>query len=133
MLQSLLPSSPSRYLRRVGYGHNRENGTVVIPSTIQELLDEYEVDATEGPGLTWDFMWNANVEEGREKRLMRQAFTQTVEDIPSAVETTSEPVGLAEAAMKVGKRLFGVFFCLTGIHSWPLVRQWNVMTQAKVP
>lgn len=48
-------------------------------------------------------MWNANVEEGREKRLMRQAFTQTVEEIPLFAETPPESVALAEAALKVNE------------------------------
>lgn len=90
-------------LRRVGYGNTRESGIVTIPSTVEELLDEYEVEITEGPGLMWDFMWNANVEEGREKRLMRQAFTRTVEEIPSFIETSSDYVALGEAALKVGQ------------------------------
>jgi transcription factor C subunit 3 len=46
-------------------------------------------------------MWNANVEEGKEKGLVRQAFTQTVEEIPLTLETVCEPVRLAEAALKV--------------------------------
>lgn len=41
------------------------------------------------------------MEEGREKGLMRQAFTQTMEEIPSTRETVCEPVRLAEAALKV--------------------------------
>jgi transcription factor C subunit 3 len=64
-------------------------------------LEEYEVDKTESPGLTWDFMWSANVEEGREKGLMRQAFNQTLENIPSFTESTPDSVALADAALKV--------------------------------
>ncbi|KAF5355772.1 hypothetical protein D9756_004049 [Leucocoprinus leucothites] len=86
---------------RVGYGHARESGNVIIPSTVEDLLGGFEVATTEGPGLTWDFMWNANVEEGREKGLMRQAFNQTLEVIPSTTELTSNSVVLAEAALKM--------------------------------
>ncbi|KAF9455017.1 hypothetical protein P691DRAFT_691292 [Macrolepiota fuliginosa MF-IS2] len=86
---------------RVGYGHTRESGTVTIPSTVEELLDEYEIDSTESPGMTWDFMWNANVEEGREKRLMRQAFTQAIEETPLSNDTPSDWIALAEAALKM--------------------------------
>lgn len=82
---------------------------MTIPSTVQKLLEEYEVDVTEGQCLTWDFMWNANVEEGREKGLMRQAFTQTVEEIPTSLETVHEPIRLAEAALKVDTSLFDSF------------------------
>ena len=74
---------------------------MVIPSTVETLLEDYEVDTTDGPGLTWDFMWNANVAEGREKGLVRQPFSQTLEIIPSATETTVYLVALAEAALKV--------------------------------
>lgn len=68
-------------------------------------MSEYQVDIADGPGLTWEFMWNANVEEGRERRLVRQAFTQTIEEVPSFNETTSDSVALAEAALKVGQSL----------------------------
>lgn len=74
---------------------------MIIPSTIETLLDDYEVDTTESPGLTWDFMWNANVAEGREKGFVRQPFSQTLEAIPTAIETTTCSVALAEAALKV--------------------------------
>jgi transcription factor C subunit 3 len=50
-------------------------------------------------------MWNANVEEGKEKGLMRQAFNQTPGLVPSIAEAPSDAVALAEAALKVGKHL----------------------------
>lgn len=74
---------------------------MIIPSTIETLLEDYEVDTTESPGLIWDFMWNANVAEGREKGFVRQPFSQTLEIIPTAIETTTNSVALAEAALKV--------------------------------
>ncbi|KXN81128.1 Transcription factor tau subunit sfc3 [Leucoagaricus sp. SymC.cos] len=86
---------------RVGYGHMRESCTVVIPSTVEGLLEEFEIDPSEGPSLIWDFMWNANVEEGREKGLMRQAFNRSLENIPPSTDTTSNSVALAEAALKM--------------------------------
>jgi len=91
----------SNMLRRVGYGHEKESGDVIIPSTVESLLEDYEVDIAENPGLTWDFMWNANVAEGREKGFVRQPFSQTLEIIPTAIEATTCSVVLAEAALKV--------------------------------
>lgn len=49
----------------------------------------------------WDFMWNVTVEEGREKRLLRQSFTKSCDELPHALDGPSESVLVAESALKV--------------------------------
>lgn len=50
---------------------------------------------------TWDFVWNAIVEEGREKRMLRQPFNKAVEEMTFGGEGQSEAISLAESALKV--------------------------------
>lgn len=66
---------------------------------MDELLDQYDVVETAPTAPTWDFVWNAVVEEGREKRMLRQPFSKVVEDITE--EGQSEAISLAESALKV--------------------------------
>jgi len=44
-------------------------------------------------------MWNATVEEGREKRLMYQSFTHYSEDV-SNLNLSSDSISIAEATLK---------------------------------
>lgn len=88
--------------RRVGFAQPKEAaGTTIIPSQILQLLEEYDVIETAPTVPAWDFMWNAVVEEGREKRMMRQPFTTEIEEMPPTGDTPSEQLYLAESAMKV--------------------------------
>jgi hypothetical protein len=51
---------------------------------------------------TWDFLWNVVVEEGREKHMLRQAFTADVEEMPLVKDPSPDAVRVAESALKVG-------------------------------
>jgi hypothetical protein len=46
-------------------------------------------------------MWNATVEEGREKTLLQHPFTTGLAEIPDVPYSCSDDVCLAEAAVKV--------------------------------
>lgn len=103
--------------RRVGFAQPKEAaGTTTIPATITQLLEEYDVVETIPTAPAWDFMWNAVVEEGREKRMMRQSFTKKIEEMPAIGELSPEHISLAESAMKVPYRrkntCAGSYICL---------------------
>jgi len=49
----------------------------------------------------WDFVWNAAVEEGREKRMLRQPFLNAIDDHRLAGIHMSEAICVAESAVKV--------------------------------
>ena len=49
----------------------------------------------------WDFLWNATVEEGREKSLLRHAFTMNTEEVPFPKDIQYDAVHVAESAVKV--------------------------------
>jgi hypothetical protein len=53
----------------------------------------------------WDFLWNVAVEEGREKSLLRQAFTTNPEEVPHHKDVQSDVVHVAESALKASLRL----------------------------
>jgi hypothetical protein len=85
----------------VGFAQPKETAGTTIPPSIPELFEEYDVVETAPTVPTWDFMWNAVVEEGREKRMMRQPFTKEFEAMPPTAESPSEKIALTESAMKV--------------------------------
>jgi transcription factor C subunit 3 len=66
---------------------------------LDQLLAQYDVVETVPTAPTWDFVWNAVVEEGREKRMLRQPFSKAVEEITE--EGQPEAISLAESALKV--------------------------------
>ncbi|KAG6814043.1 hypothetical protein H0H92_003893 [Tricholoma furcatifolium] len=86
---------------RVGFAQQRERGGTVIPAAVDFLLAEYDVVENTPSVPPWDFVWNAVVEEGREKRMLRQPFLNDPEDMPSTGETPLEPVSVAEASLKM--------------------------------
>ena len=76
---------------------------MIIPTSVDELLDKYTVVESNLSAPVWDFMWNATVEEGREKRLMRQSFTKNPEEVAMHANLSSELVKVAEATLKVNR------------------------------
>ncbi|KAF9458331.1 hypothetical protein BDZ94DRAFT_1270875 [Collybia nuda] len=85
---------------RVGFVQPREAAGITIPVTTAQLSVEYDIIETRPTAPPWDFMWNAVVEEGREKRMMRQSFTKRNE-VPSVGESLPEELSLAESAIKM--------------------------------
>ncbi|KAG5651227.1 hypothetical protein H0H81_009422 [Sphagnurus paluster] len=86
---------------RVGFAQPKERAGTVLPSSLDLLLCEYDVVVNTPIAPSWDFVWNAVVEEGREKRMLRQPFLRTSEDMPYIGEPSSEPVSLAESVLKM--------------------------------
>jgi len=49
----------------------------------------------------WDFMWNAFVEEGREKKLKQMPLSRYPEQLPCSTTGEDDEILMAEAALKV--------------------------------
>ncbi|KAF8058259.1 hypothetical protein FPV67DRAFT_1524679 [Lyophyllum atratum] len=86
---------------RVGFAQPKEKAGIILPASIDLLLSEYDVLESIPTAPSWDFVWNAVVEEGREKRMLRQPFLRTPEDMPYVGEHPYEAITLAESAMKM--------------------------------
>lgn len=72
-----------------------------IPSNVSTLLEQFDVVETPSSAPSWDFVWNALVEEGREKGMLSLPFTHQVDVLPFRDESISEEMCLAESALKV--------------------------------
>ncbi|KAH6916823.1 hypothetical protein BKA70DRAFT_313865 [Coprinopsis sp. MPI-PUGE-AT-0042] len=86
---------------RVGFGQEKNNLATIIPDNVEQLLAEFNVVEDIPTTTTWDFVWNAVVEEGREKRLQRQPFTQELDPLPPQKACSTDNTLVAEAALKV--------------------------------
>ncbi|KAK0208398.1 hypothetical protein DFS33DRAFT_1303084 [Desarmillaria ectypa] len=86
---------------RVGYAQTQENSNaeLIIPGTMDDLFDGFDVIETATTSPTWDFMWNGVVEEGREKRLMSQPFLDTLGDLGET--PVDDALVIAESALKM--------------------------------
>jgi hypothetical protein len=69
--------------------------------SVDWLLEEFDVVESAPNCPTWDFMWNATVEEGREKRLLRQPFTARLDAMSVITKLSSDLTLVAESALKV--------------------------------
>ncbi|KAG2023118.1 hypothetical protein CC2G_000811 [Coprinopsis cinerea AmutBmut pab1-1] len=86
---------------RIGFGQEKSSLTTIIPNSVDQLFGYYHV-LEDIPGTTtFDFVWNAAVEEGREKRLLNLPFTRDLDSLPH--QTTQDPdhILLGEAALKM--------------------------------
>ncbi|KAJ7456579.1 hypothetical protein FB451DRAFT_1048140 [Mycena latifolia] len=86
---------------RVGFAQVEEKEKNIIPASIEELFNQFDVVEAPGGAPAWDFMWSTIVDENREKRSLRQAFTTRREDLVLGTETSSDGVLLAESALKM--------------------------------
>ncbi|KAG6866027.1 hypothetical protein C0991_009436 [Blastosporella zonata] len=86
---------------RVGFAQPKERAGTYLPASVDILLGEYDVVENTPNVPSWDFVWNAVVEEGREKRMLRQSFLKMPEDMPAVGEIPLEAVSLAESSMKM--------------------------------
>ncbi|KAJ6519412.1 hypothetical protein C8R45DRAFT_1066116 [Mycena sanguinolenta] len=86
---------------RVGFLEMKEKEKNTIPRSVEELLDQFDVVETHTSGSAWDFMWNGLVDEGREKRALRQAFTTRPDDLVLGTENSSDESLLAESVLKM--------------------------------
>ncbi|KAG6885704.1 hypothetical protein C0993_010876 [Termitomyces sp. T159_Od127] len=86
---------------RVGFAQPKESAGISLSASVDSLLAEYDIVESTPNAPSWDFVWNAVVEEGREKQMLRQPFLRTSEEMPPVIEAPSEAVSLAESALKV--------------------------------
>jgi oxalate---CoA ligase len=89
-----------RSSRRIGFVQNQDRDISKLPSSVAELLQCNDVVDTLPTAPCWDFMWNATVEEGREKSLLQQAITSGSSGVPITAHPISDDIYLAEAALK---------------------------------
>ncbi|KAJ7785880.1 hypothetical protein B0H16DRAFT_1488336 [Mycena metata] len=87
---------------RVGYVEEAQKVKNIIPASVEELLDQFDVVEPSGGGTPmWDFMWSGIVDENREKRALRQAFTIRPDELTLGTENSSDGVLLAESVLKM--------------------------------
>lgn len=80
---------------------DKEKEKNTIPASVEELMSQFDIVETPNGGPTWEFMWGALVDEGREKRGLRQAFTTRPDELVLGTEHSSEEILLAESILKV--------------------------------
>ncbi|KAG9223138.1 hypothetical protein PLEOSDRAFT_155121 [Pleurotus ostreatus PC15] len=83
---------------RVGFTNT--TNSIIIPQSVDELLDGWDVVGPPVTSTTYDFMWKGDAEEGREKALYQQGFCKG-SILPSTPEERSEATFVAEAALKM--------------------------------
>ena len=101
MRQSAYLFFGSFHVRRVGLAHTTEVATFVLPSDLQQLHEHFSIVQAEKVAPEWDFMWNAVIEEGREKKLKRHVLSRFPEPFPGSKAPEPDEVVLAEGTLKV--------------------------------
>ncbi|KAG1730414.1 uncharacterized protein EDB91DRAFT_786767 [Suillus paluster] len=84
---------------RVGYVEHTTR--TKLPASVDDIIHHFNVLCNTTISPAWDFMWQATVEEGREKQFLRQSFTHGADDVPYVTNTSDDVVQVAEAALKV--------------------------------
>ncbi|CAK5265268.1 unnamed protein product [Mycena citricolor] len=86
---------------RVGFAEEAAQEQNTIPASLEELLDTFDVVEAPATVPAWDFMWSGSIEDGREKRALRQAMTMRPDDIFASTILENERIPLAETALKM--------------------------------
>ncbi|KAF8973687.1 hypothetical protein BDZ97DRAFT_1900484 [Flammula alnicola] len=86
---------------RVGLAHTTENATFVLPSNLEYLQEYFDLVQVEKTAPDWDFMWNAVIEEGREKKLKRHVISRCPEQFPLSLPSDPDEIILAEGTLKI--------------------------------
>lgn len=88
---------------RVGFAQPRENDRITIPSSVDDLERQYIILENIPSAPPWDFVWNTTVEEGREKRMLRQPLLSTITNdyVPPFIPVSPEHILLAESVVKM--------------------------------
>lgn len=97
----------------MGFAQPRETAGLVLPPSLTQLLAEFDISEPTTPAPAWDFMWNASVEEGREKRLLACPFTSSPDKPLPANGSTTDADFIAESALKVSMHPRGRSMSLT--------------------
>ena len=100
-----------------------ETPLAVLPATVDCLEETFQVLESEPGSLEWEFMWNALIEEGRDRKLKSKSITLGSEDSALLVETMSDEDTLAEAAIKVG--YLSVVMRSSKLFRWPWAHLLN--------
>ncbi|KAI8995421.1 hypothetical protein BD414DRAFT_410090 [Trametes punicea] len=86
---------------RVGFVEIQDSQKSVLPASVEELEQEYDVVEKVPTAPPWDFVWSVVAEEGREKQFAQHAFVTEVGDMPPAGSYESDFIQVAEAAVKM--------------------------------
>ncbi|KAI9068032.1 hypothetical protein FKP32DRAFT_1588061 [Trametes sanguinea] len=86
---------------RVGFVEVQADKKTILPASIEELEQTYDVVEKVPTAPPWDFMWSVVAEEGREKQFAQHAFTAEVGDMPPVSSYESEFIQVADAAVKM--------------------------------
>ncbi|PPQ63697.1 hypothetical protein CVT24_004277 [Panaeolus cyanescens] len=81
---------------RVGFDH-----AVTLPEDVVSLEKAYDITENEPTAPLWDYMWNALIEEGREKKMKTMPFSKFPEEFPGIYPTEPDEIVLAESALKM--------------------------------
>jgi len=65
------------------------------------LQGSFDIVQPEKVAPDWDFMWNALIEEGREKKLKKAVLSRSPEEFPAVPYPETDEMILAEAIVKV--------------------------------
>ncbi|KAG2123565.1 hypothetical protein DEU56DRAFT_45236 [Suillus clintonianus] len=84
---------------RVGYVEHTTR--TKLPPSVDEIIHHFDVLCNTTISPAWDFVWQATVEEGREKQFLRQSFTHGPDEVPFVTNTSDDVVQVAEAALKM--------------------------------
>lgn len=98
--EGMLSLSDFFLIRRVGYMPSQHSTQPAIPESVSSLFEKFDVVESLPNAPSWDFVWNAIVEEGREKGMLSLPFTTQLDVLPLE-ESSAEDMCLAEAAVKV--------------------------------
>ncbi|KAG2160090.1 uncharacterized protein EDB93DRAFT_1324544 [Suillus bovinus] len=84
---------------RVGYVEHTTR--TKLPASVDEIIHHFDVLCNTTISPAWEFVWQATVEEGREKQFLRQSFTHGPDEVPYLTNTSDDVVQVAEAALKM--------------------------------
>ena len=97
-----------RPIRRVGIQPVTEKQIAVIPASIEQLHEQYEVVEREPVAPEWDYIWNTVIEEGREKKLKRQSFSRSPQGF-LPYNSNPDEILIAESAVKVSRSISAAY------------------------
>lgn len=86
-------------IRRVGYVEHTTR--TKLPASVDDIIHRFDVLCNTIVSPAWEFVWQATVEEGREKQFLRQSFTHGPDEVPYVTNMSDDVVQVAEAALKV--------------------------------
>lgn len=84
---------------RVGYVEHTTR--TKLPASVDDIIHRFDVLCNTIISPAWEFVWQATVEEGREKQFLRQSFTHGADEVPYVTNISDDVVQVAEAALKM--------------------------------